>query len=149
MCGRKGDAENLNEKKKLTKRKTLEYVRVGQKFQLINTMRKWGDGHPHQKIQNILLIQKNEIWESFRKVKKKERTSLPWMGWFRYAGRVEILYVHRPFTTCKEGQIGWWIKLQNVYAIKEITEKQVLRWDYKQTHKNISFILILWLTTKK
>ena len=40
MCGRKGDAENLNEKKTLMKRKTLEYVSVGKKVQLINTMRK-------------------------------------------------------------------------------------------------------------
>ena len=40
MYGRKGDAENLNEKKTLMKRKTLEYVSVGQKFQLINTTRK-------------------------------------------------------------------------------------------------------------
>ena len=40
-CGRKGDAENLNEKKKtLIKSKTLEYVIVGQKFQLISTMMK-------------------------------------------------------------------------------------------------------------
>ena len=41
-CGRKGDAENLNEKgkKKLMKRKTFEDVSVGQKVQLINTMRK-------------------------------------------------------------------------------------------------------------
>ena len=32
-CGRKGDAENLNEKKKITlvKRKVLEYVSVGEK----------------------------------------------------------------------------------------------------------------------
>ena len=41
MSGRKGDAENLNEKKKtLTKRNTLEDVSVGQKVRLINTMRK-------------------------------------------------------------------------------------------------------------
>ena len=42
MCGRKGDAEILNEKykKTLTKRKTLEYVTIGQKVLLINTMRK-------------------------------------------------------------------------------------------------------------
>ena len=31
-CGRKGDAENLNEKKTLMKRKTLEYLSVGEKF---------------------------------------------------------------------------------------------------------------------
>ena len=42
MCGRQGGAENLNEKekKKLMKSNTLEYVSVGQKVQLINTMRK-------------------------------------------------------------------------------------------------------------
>ena len=57
------------------------------------------------------------------------------MGSFRYAGQVEILYVHRPFTMCKEGQVDWWIKLKKTYEIKEITEKQVLRWDYKQTNK--------------
>ena len=39
-CGRRGDAENLNEKKTLMKRKTLESLSVGEKFQLINTMRK-------------------------------------------------------------------------------------------------------------
>ena len=40
-CGRIGDAENLNEgEKTLMKRKTLEYVSVGEKAQLINTMRK-------------------------------------------------------------------------------------------------------------
>ena len=41
-CGRKGDAENLNEKKKkqLIKRKRLVYVSVGEKVELINTMRK-------------------------------------------------------------------------------------------------------------
>ena len=42
MSGRKGDAENLNEKeeKTLTKRNTLEDVSVGQKVRLVNTMRK-------------------------------------------------------------------------------------------------------------
>ena len=41
MCGRKGDAEKLNEKeKKLMKRNTLEDVSVGQKLGLINTTRK-------------------------------------------------------------------------------------------------------------
>ena len=42
MCGRKGDSEILNEKeeKKLMKSNTLEDVGVGQKFQLINKMRK-------------------------------------------------------------------------------------------------------------
>ena len=40
MSGRKGDDENLNEKKKIMKRKTLEDVSVGQKVRLINTMRK-------------------------------------------------------------------------------------------------------------
>ena len=42
MSGRKGDAEILNEKRKkiLMKRNTLEDVSVGQKFRLINTMRK-------------------------------------------------------------------------------------------------------------
>ena len=39
-CGRKGDAENVNEKKTLMKRKTLEYVSVGEKVPLINKMRK-------------------------------------------------------------------------------------------------------------
>ena len=41
-CGRKGDAEILNEKKRipLVKRKILEYVSVGEKVELINTMRK-------------------------------------------------------------------------------------------------------------
>ena len=57
------------------------------------------------------------------------------MVWYRYAGRVEILYEHKPFTTCKEGQVDWWIKLQKMYAIKDITEKKVLGWDYKQTKK--------------
>ena len=40
--GRKGDAENLNEKKTkiLVKRKRLENVSVGQKVKLINSMRK-------------------------------------------------------------------------------------------------------------
>ena len=57
------------------------------------------------------------------------------MGWFRYAGQVEILYVHRPFTTCKEGKVDLLIKFQKMYAIKEITEKQVLCWDYRQTKK--------------
>ena len=41
MCGRKGDAENLNEKEeKSMKRKTLEYINVGQTVRLMNTMRK-------------------------------------------------------------------------------------------------------------
>ena len=31
------------------KRKTLEYICVGEKVQLINTMGELGDGHPHQK----------------------------------------------------------------------------------------------------
>ena len=41
-CGKKGEAENLNEKKikTLMKRKRLEYVSVGEKVELINTMRK-------------------------------------------------------------------------------------------------------------
>ena len=76
-CGRKGDAENLNEKKRKTlmKRKRLEYVSVGEKVKLINTMRKWGDGHPHQKIHNVLLILKktkeeNRLENSKRKLKQ-------------------------------------------------------------------------------
>ena len=42
MCGRKGDTKFFNEKEKKTlmKRNTLEDVSVGQKVQLINTMRK-------------------------------------------------------------------------------------------------------------
>ena len=47
------------------------------------------------------LTNKDEIGESFIKYKKKVKTISPRMGCFRYAGRVEILYVHRPFTTCK------------------------------------------------
>ena len=39
-CDSKGDAEILNEKKTLMKRMTLECVSVGEKVQLINTMRK-------------------------------------------------------------------------------------------------------------
>ena len=39
-CVRKGDAENLNEKKTLMKRKRLEYLSVGQKVEFINTIRK-------------------------------------------------------------------------------------------------------------
>ena len=41
-CGRKGDAKNLIDKKRKTlmKRKRLEYVRLGEKVELINTMRK-------------------------------------------------------------------------------------------------------------
>ena len=41
-CGRKFDAENLNGKKRKTlmKTKILEYVSVGEKVELINTMRK-------------------------------------------------------------------------------------------------------------
>ena len=40
--GRKGDAETLNEKKRktLVKRKRLEYISVGEKIELINSMRK-------------------------------------------------------------------------------------------------------------
>ena len=109
------------------KRKILEYVIVREKVELINTMRKWGDGHPNQKSRMSSWNNKNERGESLRKFKKK--------GWFRYAGRVEILYVRRPLITCKEGQVDWWIKLQKMYAIKEITEKQVLRWYHKQTKK--------------
>ena len=59
------------------KRNKLEDVSVGHKVQLINTMRKLGDGHPHQNIQNVLLIQKNERGELFRKFKKKVKTSRP------------------------------------------------------------------------
>ena len=40
MSGRKVDAKHLNKKKILMKRKSLEDVSVGQKVQLINTMRK-------------------------------------------------------------------------------------------------------------
>ena len=41
MSGRKGDAENLNEKeKRIMKRNTSEDVSVGQKVRLINAMRK-------------------------------------------------------------------------------------------------------------
>ena len=78
---------------------------------------------------------KNKIGESFRQFKKKVKTRCPRMGWFRYAGRVEIQYVRRPFITCKEGQFDWWIKIQKMYANKEITEKKVLHWYYKQTKK--------------
>ena len=62
--GRKCDKENLKKgKKTLMKRKTLEDVSVGQKVRSINTTRKRGDGHPHQKIQNVLLIIKNKRGE--------------------------------------------------------------------------------------
>ena len=41
-CGRKGDTENLNEKKRKTlmKKKGSEYVSVGEKVELIKAMRK-------------------------------------------------------------------------------------------------------------
>ena len=56
------------------KRKKLEYVSVGEKVQLINTM----DGHPQQKnLERPPDTKKNERGESFRKVKKKEKTSRP------------------------------------------------------------------------
>ena len=42
------------------KRKRLEYVSVGEKVELINTMKKLGGGHPHQKIQNFLLKQQKQ-----------------------------------------------------------------------------------------
>ena len=80
---------------------------------------------------------KGERGELFRKYKKKIKTSRPRMGWFRYSGRVEILYVSWPFIKwwCKEGKVDWWIKLQKMYAIKETTKKQILCWYYKQTKK--------------
>ena len=40
MPGRKGDDENLNEKNKIMKRKTLKDISVGQKVRLINKIRK-------------------------------------------------------------------------------------------------------------
>ena len=33
----------------------------------------------------------------------------------------------------KKRRVDEWIKLQKMYAIKEINEDQVLLWDYKQT----------------
>ena len=78
--------------------------------------------------------------ESFRKDEKKVKTSIPRMGWFRYSGWVEILYVCWPFITwwSKEGQVQWWIKIQNIYVIKENTKKQVL---CGITNKQIKFII--------
>ena len=82
MSGRKGDAENINDKEKTTliKRNTLEYVSVGQKVRLINTMRKGGDGHTHQKIQNVLLITIKRKRRIVYKIQKERKTSRPWMG---------------------------------------------------------------------
>ena len=83
-------------RKTLVKRERLEYLSVGEKVELINTMRKWGDGHPNQKSRMSSWKNKNERGESFRKYEKKFKISSPRMGWFRYSGRVEILYVRWP-----------------------------------------------------
>ena len=47
-----GKEKNINEEEYIGKRKCRTKVR------LINTMRKLGDGHTHQKIQNVLLKKK-------------------------------------------------------------------------------------------
>ena len=82
-------------------------------------------------------------------LRTKRIPNRPWMGWFRYAGRVEILSTRRPFITCKEGQAYWWIKLPKMHAVKNITEKASSSLGLETNKENISFILILWFPTKK
>ena len=62
------------------KRKTLEDVIVGQKVRSINTTRKLGDGHPHQKIQNDLLIMKKQKRRIVKKIQKERNNKSPLNG---------------------------------------------------------------------
>ena len=85
------------------KRKIFEDVSVGQKVRLINTMRKWGDGHTHQKIKNVLLIIKNERGESSRKFKKKEkRAALEWDDKDMQAKLKSFMYIDRSLRAKKD-----------------------------------------------
>ena len=82
----------------------MEYVSVGQKLRLINTMRKWGDGHSHQKIQNVLLILKktkeeNRLEESKR---KKERSALEWDDLDMQAELKSFMYIYRSLRAKKD-----------------------------------------------
>ena len=58
--------------------------------------------------------------DSFRKGENKVKTISPTMGWYRYSGPVEFIYVRWPFITwwSKEEQVDWWIKLQKIMQLK-------------------------------
>ena len=74
--------------------------------------------------------------ELSRKVKKKEkRASLEWDDIDMQAELKSFMYIDRSLRAKKDKLID---ELNfKMYAIKEITEEQVLCWDYKQTNKNI------------
>ena len=136
MCGRKGDAENLNEKEKKTlmKRKTLEDVSVGQKVWSINTTRKWGDGHPRQKIQNDLLINKKR-GESSRKVKKKEkRAALEWDDIDMQAELKSVMYIDRLLRAKKEKLI-YELNFKTVMQLKRSLKSKFFVGITKKTKK--------------
>ena len=78
------------------KRKRLEYVRVGEKVELINTMWKWGDGHPHQKIQNDLLINKKKEENRLENSKINfKQAALEWDDLNMQAEFKSFMYVYR------------------------------------------------------
>ena len=82
----------------------MEYVTIGEKVELINTMRKWGDGHPHQKIQNVLLKQKktkedNRLENSKRNLKQ---SALEWDDLYMQAELKSFMYVDRSLRAKKD-----------------------------------------------
>ena len=84
------------------KRKRLEYVIVGEKVKLINKMRKWGDGHPHQKIQNVLLIQKKEENRLENPKRKLKQAALEWDDLDMQAELKSFMYVDRSLRAKRE-----------------------------------------------
>ena len=65
--------------------------------------------------------------------RKKERVALEWDDLDMQAELKSFMYIDRSLRANKDKLID---ELNfKIYAIKEITEKKVLRWDYKQTKK--------------
>ena len=84
--------------------KTLEDVSVGLKVWLISTTRKWGDGHTHQKVQNVLLIikktkEENRIENSKR---NKKQAALEWDDIDMQAELKSFMYIDRSLRNNKD-----------------------------------------------
>ena len=74
----------------------MEYVSVGEKFELINTMRKWGDGHSHQKNPEYPLeITKTKEENRLENPKRKKQAALEWDDLDMQAELKSFMYVDR------------------------------------------------------
>ena len=128
------------------KRNRLEYVNVGEELEFISWIRKWKDGHPHQKKRISSRNNKDQKGYLFITDEKKGKKSSPRMEWFCASVIVEILDVCWLLITwwSQEGKVDWWIKLQKLRTFKDKDNKQVLCWYYL---KKLSFILNFLMPT--